>query len=421
LKFPIAPAFLEGNRWIPRKEEGTPVINLPVYIFYSDERITAHTLNLGLGGIKLHADYILPLSKELLIQVLLGKKVIWSKGRPLFVQVQPDEVNFSCIQFLDMPEKGLILLQEFLSSTENSYGLKGSDHAPLQAPVHKDREDLKVPLKASPLRRPDGHEDKDLSYKYIPERIISQVQEMLEFLSRKADALRGGHQDLQELKRRFQFLSYDFLDSQEREKKMLADGLRENLAAMLQGVSEVQREILGSLRGTPDSKPERFHETAAALRRSIERFSGTLEEVRPSALDESGILAALDWYCPRFRNHYPHLRVEKEIDIREEDIPDPLKTWIFRMIQEALRNIAEHSRAEKAILSLVKRKNRIYLGIEDNGKGFDSQERLRQGKGTGLIRMKERAELSGGFFSITSKEGSGTFIQISWSLDPSNP
>jgi hypothetical protein len=397
-------------------------VNLPVYIFCSDERITAHTLNLGLGGIKLHADYVLPLSKELLIQLLLGKKVIWSKGRPLFVQVQPDEINFSCIQFLNMPEKELILLQEFLSSRESFSCVKEPDHPALQAPGQEepDQEDLRILSKEVPLRKPDGHEDKDLPYKYIPERIISQVQEMLEFLSRKADALRGSHQDLQELKRRLQFLSFDFLDFQEREKKMLAYGLRENFTAILQGVAEVQGEILERVRGTPDSKQEHFDEAAAALRRSIERVSRTLEEVRPFILDESGILATLDWYGSRFRNQYPHLRVEKEIDIREEDIPDTLKIMIFRIVQEALRNIAEHSRAEKAILSLVKRKNRIYLGIEDNGKGFDFQERFRQGKGDGSIRMKERAELSGGFFSITSKEGSGTFIQISWSLESFN-
>jgi signal transduction histidine kinase len=410
--------FMQERRRNPRYP-----VNLPVYIFYSDERIAAHTLNLGLGGIKLHADYVLPLSKELLIQLLVGKKVIWSKGRPLFVQVQPDEINFSCIQFLNMPEKGLILLQEFLSSMEGSSSLKGPDHAALQTPGQKegDQENLGTPSREVPSRKPDGHEDKDLPYKYIPERIISQVQEMLEFLSRKADVLRGGHQDLQELKRRLQFLSYDFLDFQEQEKKMLAYGLRENFTAILQGVAEVQGEILGRLRGTPDSKQERFDEAAAALRRSIDRFSRRLEEVRPFILDESGILATLDWYYPQFRNLFPHLRVEKEIDIREEDIPDPLKILIFRIIQEALRNIAEHSRAEKVILSLVKRKNRIYLGIEDNGKGFDFHERFRQGKRTGLIRMKERAELSGGFFSITSKEGLGTFIQIYWSLDPSNP
>jgi signal transduction histidine kinase len=407
--------FLQERRKSPRY-----LVNLPVYIFYSDERITAHTLNLGLGGIKLHADYILPLSKELLIQLILGKKVVWSKGKPLFVQVLPDEIIFSCIQFLNMPEKGLLLLQEFLSSVERNSLAKGPTDAASPAPSRKlsDPEDAVNPPQEVPSPKAGGPEEYgDLPYKYIPERIITQVQEMLEFLSRKADALRGGPQDLQELKRRLQFLSYDFLDFQEGEKKMLAYGLREDLAGIFKGVAEVQAEILGRLRGTPDPRPERFDEATAALRRSIEELSRTLEEVRPFILDESGILATLEWYCAQFRNRHPALRVEKTIDIQEEDIPDLLKILIFRIIQEALKNIAEHSRADKVLLSLVKRKNRIYLGVEDNGKGFDFQERSRQGKRTGLIRMKERAELSGGFFSITSKEGSGTFIQISWSLD----
>ncbi len=74
--------------------------------------------------------------------------------------------------------------------------------------------------------------------------------------------------------------------------------------------------------------------------------------LRPSMLDDLGIIATIGWFCREFQKTYAGICIEQEIDIDEEDIPEPLKIVIFRIVQEALNNIARHSKAELVSLSL---------------------------------------------------------------------
>ena len=102
--------------------------------------------------------------------------------------------------------------------------------------------------------------------------------------------------------------------------------------------------------------------------------------------------------------------------VKEKQIPETLKTVIYRVIQESFNNIAKYSGAENAKLSLSERSGELKLKIEDDGEGFDvatalSKESSR--KGLGLTSMKERTEFSGGRFSIWSIPGKGTTIEAS--------
>jgi signal transduction histidine kinase len=93
--------------------------------------------------------------------------------------------------------------------------------------------------------------------------------------------------------------------------------------------------------------------------------------LRPSTLDDLGILATISWFCREFQNIYSKIRIEKRIDIKEDEVPDPLKTIIYRVMQEALSNSAKHSGADLVRLSLRRPDGAIELAIEDNGLGFD--------------------------------------------------
>jgi signal transduction histidine kinase len=130
-----------------------------------------------------------------------------------------------------------------------------------------------------------------------------------------------------------------------------------------------------------------------------------------------GILTTLDWHCREFQKTFAHIRIEKEMDISENDVPPSLKTVIYRISQEALNNIAKHSKADLITLSLRKNDGPIELTVQDNGQGFD-MERIfsvkSDRKGLGLGSMRERAELSGGTFTIESILGKGTTIRASW-------
>ena len=138
-------------------------------------------------------------------------------------------------------------------------------------------------------------------------------------------------------------------------------------------------------------------------------------DLRPSMLDDLGILVTLNWFCREFEKVYSTIRVEKQIRIEEEEIPQPLKIILYRIIQEAFNNMAKHSKGNHVALSLESNDGGIVLRIEDNGQGFDLEEvRKRYRRGMGLSSMRERAELTGGSFFVESVRGKGTTLRVSW-------
>ena len=141
--------------------------------------------------------------------------------------------------------------------------------------------------------------------------------------------------------------------------------------------------------------------------------------LRPSTLDDLGVLATISWLCREFQGTYPQILVEQKIQVAEEQIPDLLKTVVFRIIQEALNNIGKHSQAGQIKIHLARKDLRLQLDIRDNGVGFKFKHLPASDgftRGMGLTGMKERAELSGGTLMIISQPGKGTRIQAIWPL-----
>ncbi len=153
------------------------------------------------------------------------------------------------------------------------------------------------------------------------------------------------------------------------------------------------------------------------IQASIEEIRKTGMDLRPSTLDDLGILATISWFCREFETIYSGIRIEQQIDIQENEVPVPLKTVIYRVLQEALNNVAKHSKADLVRLSLSKTGRTVELAIGDNGVGFDVREALTVEavrRGLGLSSMKERSELSGGSFAIESVKGKGTIVRALW-------
>jgi len=165
--------------------------------------------------------------------------------------------------------------------------------------------------------------------------------------------------------------------------------------------------------------PELLEVIVSRVQDGIKETRRIMADLRPSVLDDLGILAAINWFCREFQNTYSHIHIEKQIDIREDKVPDSLKTVIFRIIQEALNNIAKQSEAEFVQICFRQIGNIIELTIQDNGQGFDIGKNLSEDgsrKGLGLLGMRERAELSSGSFTIESIAGEGTTICVSWAI-----
>jgi signal transduction histidine kinase len=208
------------------------------------------------------------------------------------------------------------------------------------------------------------------------------------------------------------------LSAEENESKRIAQELHEGIGQALSVIklsAENTLVTLGNSSGEFDLKS--LEAIIPLAEKTIEKVRRIVKDLRPSTLDVLGILPTISWVIEEFQKIYSDIRVEKDITVEENEIGVSLKTVIFRIIQEALNNIAEHSRADEARLCLKKSAERLELIIEDNGAGFDvSQTVLSESskRGFGLAGMRERTEISEGRFAIESAKGIGTIITASW-------
>jgi signal transduction histidine kinase len=142
---------------------------------------------------------------------------------------------------------------------------------------------------------------------------------------------------------------------------------------------------------------------------AVHRFA---RELRPSALDDLGLIPALHSYCK-------NLAVRKKFKIKltafagVEDLDNDKRTVFFRVAQEALNNVARHSHATEVAVTIIPVPGALQLEIHDNGKSFQVEKTLlaKSNKRLGLIGMRERVEMVGGTLVIESTPGRGTAVR----------
>jgi signal transduction histidine kinase len=214
-------------------------------------------------------------------------------------------------------------------------------------------------------------------------------------------------------------LSARLLSAQEAERKRIASDLHDTIGSSMTGVKFRVESALQQIKKAPETALQSLNSILPMIQEAVEECRRIQMDLRPSMIDDLGLLPTLSWFCRVFNQTYPGIRIEQEIDIAEGDIPEPLKIVIYRVTQEAMNNIAKHSNADLVHFSLRKLDGRFELALHDNGQGFSLEKIHSQKdgvKGLGLTSMKERAELSGGCLSIESTQGEGTNIKASWPL-----
>jgi PAS domain S-box-containing protein len=207
------------------------------------------------------------------------------------------------------------------------------------------------------------------------------------------------------------------IEAQENERKRLAGDLHDSIGQTLAALKFRIEHVITTLQNREFKLAIRLmDEFVPVLQLSIDETRAIYMGLKPTMLSEHGILSTLAWYRHEILKLYPKQHIELETAIEEGDIPDELKTTIFRIVQEAVNNTFKHGRPEWVDVRLALNDGAIELEISDDGIGMalDYIMESRTAKSLGLIGMGERTELTGGSFSIESTPGEGTTIRASW-------
>ena len=218
---------------------------------------------------------------------------------------------------------------------------------------------------------------------------------------------------------RLRALSRQLLTAQEAERKRIASELHDEigqaLTAVILNLQSAQRKL-----GSPT--PALLHECIGVVQSALEQVRSLSLDLRPAALDDLGLVQAMQWYISRqsqragfaatFKATPPALRPAPEVAI-----------VCYRVVQEALTNVVRHAHAHRVGVELLQGAAELELVICDDGVGFDVAYALQQaGRGTsmGLLGLQERVAPLGGRVEITSTPGSGTQIRvrIPWQSTP---
>jgi PAS domain S-box-containing protein len=221
--------------------------------------------------------------------------------------------------------------------------------------------------------------------------------------------------ELEKSHQRLQDLSLKSIEALETDRRNVARELHDSIGGSLAAIKFVLERIGAEIAERPD-------QAAASLEKSISYLADTIKEtkrisanLRPLTLDDLGLLPTIDWHTRQFSQQYGAIRLIKQIDIREEDIPNSSKIVIYRVLQEALNNCATHSNADTVQICLKKTGNQIEFELKDNGCGFDVEEVFNRNDpliGNGLKNMQDRAEICGGLFFLDAQPGEGTCIRL---------
>jgi len=204
-------------------------------------------------------------------------------------------------------------------------------------------------------------------------------------------------------------LSNHLEDVREEERLHIAreihDELGQHLTVLKMNFSFLEKSIIeADSRFAPELN--KIFDLINDMMKAVRKIS---HELRPGLLDELGLVSALEWYCKDFETK-TGIRTSFMTEFSDNDLPDKLRTGLFRIFQESLTNVARHAEAKRTDVSLSLHDHELVLLIEDDGKGFNitniGQHKL------GILGMRERAIMMGGTYTIQSSPGKGTITDV---------
>jgi len=239
-------------------------------------------------------------------------------------------------------------------------------------------------------------------------RIVSFVRDVTDhqisrdMLTRRESALKASHDRNRDLAGRL-------IDSQEAERERIARELHDNLSQKLALLNIELDQLTRRLEGRHADLADDARAAGVRAAEIATDIHDLSHQLHPSKLRVLGLIRAMEGICRDMA-----IQHDIVVDFMHEGVPANVapatSLCLYRILQEALHNVAKHSAATRAEVRLVRDRETIYLRIDDQGTGFDP-ERL-DGTGLGLVSMRERVNHLGGRLSIGSAPGDGTRIGV---------
>ena len=244
-----------------------------------------------------------------------------------------------------------------------------------------------------------------------------EMNELATAFDEMAESLAQHEAERTQTEATLQRLSRSLLEAQESERRVIARELHDELGQSLQAikinVQTAQRQ--------PQQSAERLADSIGLLDHAIQQVRTLSVDLRPSLLDDLGLVAALEWYVDRQAQRVGFVGrfVAEPHELR---LNPTVETTCFRIVQEALTNVARHAKAQHVWVELRQHEEEVRLTIRDDGAGFDvraAHDRAVHGGSFGLLGMRERAELAGGVLTIQSTPTQGTEICLRFGREAS--
>jgi PAS domain S-box-containing protein len=226
--------------------------------------------------------------------------------------------------------------------------------------------------------------------------------------------LKQAEKSQREYAEQLKVLSRRLMQVQETEHRYIARELHDEIGQVLTGLKltleMISRLPAEQIKLSLGDAQELVNELMARVRKlSL--------DLRPAMLDDLGLLPALVWHINHYRSQ-THIQVAfRHTGLEERRFSPEVETAAYRIVQEGLTNIARHTQVKEATVRVWADKNALGLQVEDNGKGFNADSAMATGETSGLAGMRERAVLSGGYFSIESQPSRGTRVNAEWRFD----
>ncbi|WP_114970175.1 sensor histidine kinase [Rhodoferax ferrireducens] len=250
--------------------------------------------------------------------------------------------------------------------------------------------------------------------------ILSALYAVLIVIVRRAnDTIELQQRTIRERTETLELLSAHMLKSEESQKKRIAFELHEGLAQTLSAAKLLVESGRDRRVCNAAAAAKCVRSIIPVLQDAIQEVRTIATDLRPASLDDLGLLPTINWFCREFEQRHPGIRIERQIPLREHDIPTPLKVILYRIIASVLDDMTQHTNAGRIHLALGLNDNALILLIDDTAaEALDETAppptHIKPQLRAEFARMEELATLSGGVFSAKRHLNGGTTLRAAW-------